>query len=216
MRWGAPQHSARLYRNLRDHAPHAFGFEDVVIHEEDAMGDFDCQPSCTRRTAVGTFYPLSAFMAALYERGRASRHIFTVLVELDRLLPAERPVTARDIVNFCQSLGEAKPLPPERQADPPTDLLATMGGGGKRDAHSFEYYNRETGIAVFTSPSVKPGAFFQYFDPLRTLEEAQQRRWQVAGESRQMIDEALEAAKATVALSAEANSQFHSGAARPW
>ena len=41
MRWGAPRHSARLYRNLRDHAPYAFGFEDVVIHEEDAIEDFD-------------------------------------------------------------------------------------------------------------------------------------------------------------------------------
>ena len=124
MRWGAPQHSARLYRNLRDHAPYAFSFEDVVIHEEDAIEDFDYQPSYTRRTAVGTFYPVSAFIAVLYERGRANRHIFAALVELDRLLPAERPVTARDIVNFCQSLGEAKPLPPEHQVNPPTDLLA--------------------------------------------------------------------------------------------
>jgi hypothetical protein len=57
MRWGAPRHSARLYRNLRDHAPYAFGFDDVVIHEEDAIEDFDYQPSYARRTAVGTFYP---------------------------------------------------------------------------------------------------------------------------------------------------------------
>ena len=98
----------------------------------------------------------------------------------------------------------------------PSFVVDTMGGGGKRDAHSFEHYNRETGIAVFTSPSVKPGAFFLYFDPLRTLEEAQQRRWQVVGESRRMIDEALEASKATVALSAEANNQFHPDAAQPW
>jgi len=98
----------------------------------------------------------------------------------------------------------------------PSFVVDTMGGGGKRDAHSFEHYNRETGIAVFTSPSVKPGAFFLYFDPLRTLEEVQRRRWQVPGESRRMIDGALEAAKATVALSAEANNQFHPGAAQPW
>ena len=71
-----------------------------------------------RRTTVGTFYPLSAFIVALYERRRANRNIFTALAEPDRLLPAERPVTTRDIVNFCQSLCEAKPLPPERQADP--------------------------------------------------------------------------------------------------
>jgi len=77
----------------------------------------------------------------------------------------------------------------------PAFVVDTMGGGGKRDAHSHEYYNRETGIAVFTSPSVKPGVNFLYFDPLRTLDDEQQARWQVAGERRRMIDEALEAAR---------------------
>jgi lysine 2,3-aminomutase len=70
-----------------------------------------------------------------------------------------------------------------------------MGGGGKRDGHSFEYYDRQTGIAVFTSPSVKPGAFFLYFDPLRTLAEDQQRRWQVPSERSEMIANALEQAR---------------------
>jgi len=41
---------------------------------------------------------------------------------------------------------------------------------------------------------VKPGAYFLYFDPLRTLNEAQQRRWQVASDRRQMIAAALDAA----------------------
>jgi lysine 2,3-aminomutase len=40
-----------------------------------------------------------------------------------------------------------------------------MGGGGKRDVHSFEHYNRKSGVAVFTSPAVKPGKKFLYFDP---------------------------------------------------
>jgi lysine 2,3-aminomutase len=69
----------------------------------------------------------------------------------------------------------------------------TMGGGGKRDAHSFEHYNRETGTAIFTSPSVKPGARFLYFDPIRTLDQAAQRRWNVPEECKRMIDDALEA-----------------------
>jgi lysine 2,3-aminomutase len=73
----------------------------------------------------------------------------------------------------------------------PSFVVDTMGGGGKRDAHSYEFYNRQTGIAVFTSPSVKPGARFLYFDPLRTLSEEQQQRWQIARERREMIDEAL-------------------------
>ncbi len=73
----------------------------------------------------------------------------------------------------------------------PSFVVDTLGGGGKRDAHSFEHYNRETGIAVFTSPSVKPGVQFLYFDPLRTLPQEQQARWQLADERRLMIDNAL-------------------------
>ena len=77
----------------------------------------------------------------------------------------------------------------------PSFVVDTMGGGGKRDAHSFESYNRETGIAVFTSPSVKPGAFFLYFDPLRTLTTEQQARWRSPAERQRMIAEALEQAR---------------------
>ena len=77
----------------------------------------------------------------------------------------------------------------------PSFVVDTMGGGGKRDAHSFEWYNRQTGIAVFTSPSVKPGAYFLYFDPLRTLDAETQSRWQLTTERSHMIDQALEAAR---------------------
>jgi lysine 2,3-aminomutase len=76
----------------------------------------------------------------------------------------------------------------------PSFVVDTMGGGGKRDGHSFEHYDRETGIAVFTSPSVKPGAHFLYFDPLRTLSTEQRNRWHDADERRLMIAEAAEAA----------------------
>ncbi len=74
----------------------------------------------------------------------------------------------------------------------PTFVVDTMGGGGKRDGHSFEHYNRENGIAVFTSPSVKPGARFLYFDPLRSLGDAARARWADANERRRMIDDALQ------------------------
>jgi lysine 2,3-aminomutase len=76
----------------------------------------------------------------------------------------------------------------------PSFVVDTMGGGGKRDGHSFEHYDPETGIALFTSPSVKPGAHFFYFDPLRSLPREQQNRWQNADERRAMIAEAVEAA----------------------
>ena len=80
----------------------------------------------------------------------------------------------------------------------PSFVVDTMGGGGKRDGHSYEYYERETGIAVFTSPSVKPGAYFLYFDPLRTLDASQQERWQVASERKRMIDSALDGAAGAI------------------
>jgi len=74
----------------------------------------------------------------------------------------------------------------------PAFIVDTMGGGGKRDAHSYESYNRATGIAVFTSPSVRPGKRYLYFDPLRSLDEEHQWRWTQPMERRAMIEEALE------------------------
>ena len=76
----------------------------------------------------------------------------------------------------------------------PTFIVDTLGGGGKRDAHSYEYYNRETGIAVYISPVVKPDAFFLYFDPLWRLSTDVQARWQDEVERKKMKAEAIEAA----------------------
>ena len=76
----------------------------------------------------------------------------------------------------------------------PAFVVDTMGGGGKRDVHSFESYDRTTGIAVFTSPAVKPGAKFLYFDPIASLDDAQQWRWTQPLERQAMISEALAAA----------------------
>jgi lysine 2,3-aminomutase len=74
----------------------------------------------------------------------------------------------------------------------PSFVVDTMGGGGKRDAHSFEHYDREHGIAVFTSPAVKPGVKFLYFDPLLTLSEPVRQRWSIPAERDQIISNALE------------------------
>ena len=51
----------------------------------------------------------------------------------------------------------------------PTFVCDAPGGGGKRDVHSYEYYDRENGIAVYAAPSVKPGKAFVYFDPIDKL-----------------------------------------------
>jgi lysine 2,3-aminomutase len=77
----------------------------------------------------------------------------------------------------------------------PVFVVDAPGGGGKRDAHSFEYYDRESGISVFTAPSVKRGEFFTYFDPLEQLSESARRRWADPREQQVMIDVALQRAK---------------------
>ena len=75
----------------------------------------------------------------------------------------------------------------------PAFTVDTMGGGGKRDAHSFEHYDREHGVAVFISPAVKPGVKFLYFDPLLTLSESARQKWSLPGERDQIISNALNA-----------------------
>jgi len=73
----------------------------------------------------------------------------------------------------------------------PSFVVDTMGGGGKRDAHSYEHYDRENGVAVFTSPAVKPGVKFLYFDPLLTLPQSVRERWMDPGERTEIIDSAM-------------------------
>jgi lysine 2,3-aminomutase len=76
----------------------------------------------------------------------------------------------------------------------PLFICDAPGGGGKRDVHSFEYYDRENGIAVYTAPSVKPGKYFLYFDPIDTLGPAAQARWHSPALQEQMIADAIVAA----------------------
>ncbi len=72
----------------------------------------------------------------------------------------------------------------------PTFVCDAPGGGGKRDAHSFEYYDRENGIAVYTAPSVKQDQSFLYFDPVDQLGPEAQARWANPAEREAMIAEA--------------------------
>ena len=58
----------------------------------------------------------------------------------------------------------------------PTFLCDAPGGGGKRDLHSYDHYDRENGIAVYSAPSVKPGQWFLYFDPIDQLSPGAQAR----------------------------------------
>jgi lysine 2,3-aminomutase len=73
----------------------------------------------------------------------------------------------------------------------PLFICDAPGGGGKRDIHSFDYYDRENGICVYTAPSVKKNKAFVYFDPIDKLSPDAQARWAVKEIADQMIEEAL-------------------------
>ena len=78
----------------------------------------------------------------------------------------------------------------------PTFVCDAPGGGGKRDVHSYEYYDRVTGVSVYMAPSVKPGRYFTYFDPIDALPEAGRARWADPSQHQKMIDEAIDRARA--------------------
>jgi lysine 2,3-aminomutase len=73
----------------------------------------------------------------------------------------------------------------------PTFVVDTPGGGGKRDVHSYEYYNQTTGVSVFRSPNVDPSARYFYFDPLDQLPEEGQERWADPAEHEAIMREAV-------------------------
>lgn len=72
----------------------------------------------------------------------------------------------------------------------PVFVVDTLGGGGKRDAHSYDYYDEETGIAVFSSPNVDPDRQFFFFDPIASLAPQFQARWADPMDRERMIADA--------------------------
>jgi len=77
----------------------------------------------------------------------------------------------------------------------PLFIVDTLGGGGKRDIHSYEHYNRETGISVYKAPAVKRDKLFTYLDPLRTLSPSVRADWQDPNKREQMLAAAFEEAR---------------------
>jgi lysine 2,3-aminomutase len=81
----------------------------------------------------------------------------------------------------------------------PTFVVDTLGGGGKRDAHSFEYYDRDTGIALYRSPNVDSERLFWFFDPMHALTPDMRARWQDPAARAQMKADAAQKARAQLA-----------------
>jgi lysine 2,3-aminomutase len=78
----------------------------------------------------------------------------------------------------------------------PTVVVDAPGGGGKRDAHSYEHYDRATGVSVYTAPAVHPGELYYYVDPIDLLPPEGQARWADPGQHAAIIEEARAAALA--------------------
>jgi lysine 2,3-aminomutase len=76
----------------------------------------------------------------------------------------------------------------------PTFVLDAPGGGGKRDVHSFEHYDRVSGVSVFRSPNVDETAVYLYFDPIALLPEEGRARWADPNEHASIIGNAVLAA----------------------
>lgn len=73
----------------------------------------------------------------------------------------------------------------------PTFVTDVPGGGGKRDLHSFDYYDETTGVSVYRSPAVDVEAVYLYFDPIDRLPAEGRRRWANPREHEAMVKEAL-------------------------
>ena len=73
----------------------------------------------------------------------------------------------------------------------PAFVVDTPGGGGKRDVHSYEYYDQTTGVSVYRSPNIDPNARYFYFDPIDQLPEEGQERWADPAEHESILREAV-------------------------
>ncbi|MBF0207804.1 MAG: hypothetical protein HQK53_13045 [Oligoflexia bacterium] len=78
------------------------------------------------------------------------------------------------------------------------------GGGGKRHVASYEYYDRDNGISVWSAPFVKPDQLFTYFDPIHRLSKEAQQRWANPQEREAMMRAAMDGRAATTAAAAAA------------
>lgn len=76
----------------------------------------------------------------------------------------------------------------------PTFVTDVPGGGGKRDLHSFDFYDETTGVSVYRSPAVDPDLAYLYFDPIDLLPAAGRERWSRPSEHARIVKEALLAA----------------------
>lgn len=76
-----------------------------------------------------------------------------------------------------------------------TPLFVTdaPGGGGKRDVHSYDFYDEITGISIYRSPNVDESKLYLYFDPIDSLPKQGQEMWRNPSNHDQLVRSAIEA-----------------------
>lgn len=67
---------------------------------------------------------------------------------------------------------------------------------GKRDVHSSEFFDAEYGVSAFVSPNVNSNRLGYYFDPLRSLDAADQAAWRMEGARERILASLTEPALA--------------------
>ncbi len=68
-------------------------------------------------------------------------------------------------------------------------------GGGKRDVHSYEIYDKEMGLAVYAAPGVRPGKLFVYPDPMHSLSAGVASDWMIEERAQEMVRTVIERAE---------------------
>lgn len=73
----------------------------------------------------------------------------------------------------------------------PLFVMDAPGGGGKRDLHSFDYYDELTGITVYRSPSVDDSKIYLYYDPIDLLPDEGKKLWTDPKKHDDLINDAI-------------------------
>ena len=73
----------------------------------------------------------------------------------------------------------------------PNFIVDAPGGGGKRIANSFEYYDKDTGVSIYKAPAVKKDELFFYFDPINSLPISGQVKWNCINTKEEIINNVI-------------------------
>lgn len=76
----------------------------------------------------------------------------------------------------------------------PLFVTDAPGGGGKRDVHSYDYYDETLGISVYRSPSVDKDKIYLYYDPIHLLPDEGQKIWKEAKDYNKLVNSVIKKA----------------------